>query len=208
MDGIEIERFKRLQQLYLATELENKRKKGKKGKSVKVEVTVEKENKRKCTIRIGNILLESELSFHECPLTIDAFRNVKLKVKGETMLENVEVGQSIWTIQNGWDRVKGSVLEDDYSIITEKGELYCLDGKLKKDDVHPSAFICNPFDINDKPPIEFKEGEIIMVSDMVTKWKPAVFNKACGERFKVKTFSGCIESWPFARKLTDKEKGL
>jgi len=59
-------------------------------------------------------------------------------------LSKVKVGDSIWTIQEGWTEVKDNKNNAYYPIRTEYN-CYTLDGKSSTDDQHPSAFLTNPF---------------------------------------------------------------
>lgn len=79
-------------------------------------------------------------------------------------LSNVKVGDTIWTIHNGFTEVKEIRLSDIYSIKT-KIYSYTFDGKNQKLDKHPSAFTKNPFEN-----VGFQE-RWLMVSNDKLKWR-------------------------------------
>jgi len=58
-------------------------------------------------------------------------------------LSKVKVGDSIWTIQEGWTKVKN--IFDGCLPIRTKYNSYNLDGTYYTKDQHPSAFLTNPF---------------------------------------------------------------
>jgi hypothetical protein len=60
-------------------------------------------------------------------------------------LSNVKVGDTIWTIHNGFAEVKEIRLSDIYPIKT-KIYSYAINGKNPKLDKYPSAFLSNPFE--------------------------------------------------------------
>jgi len=64
-------------------------------------------------------------------------------------LSKVKVGDSIWTIQEGWTEVIDNDKFVTYQIRTKK-QLYTSDGKYRDTDHHPSAFLTNPFDLEPK----------------------------------------------------------
>jgi len=56
-------------------------------------------------------------------------------------LSKVKVGDSIWTIQEGWAEVK-KVFTNDFET---KNHAYYFNGKRLSNNQHPSAFLTNPF---------------------------------------------------------------
>ena len=60
-------------------------------------------------------------------------------------LSKVKVGDKIWTIQDGWTKVIKIDDEEPHFIIDTTNETYTIDGKSKRGDKHPSAFLEYPF---------------------------------------------------------------
>jgi len=91
-------------------------------------------------------------------------------------LSNVEVGDWIWTIKEGWLRVRDIVSCIDYAIRTI-GESYTIDGKRHVSDRYPSAFTEPPDCLNAEPkPCEFKKGDKVLVRDFNnTSWRRRYF---------------------------------
>jgi len=81
-------------------------------------------------------------------------------------LSGVQVGDWIWTIQEGWEKVvatKGVL--NSYPIET-RAATYTLDGKSYLNAEYPSAFIEPPEEFNAVPkPCEFKKGDRVLVGD-------------------------------------------
>ena len=74
----------------------------------------------------------------------------------------MEVGDYIYTCSDGWVKITDLYLYEN-SLVTNTNETYTLTGKTHHDDVYPSAWVSNPFDINDKPPYQFKDGDEVRV---------------------------------------------
>jgi len=92
-------------------------------------------------------------------------------------LSKVKVGDSIWTIQEGWTKVSDNKDSKYYPIRTEN-ETYTLDGRLSTDDQHPSAFLTNPFEGYKVDEAFIKEAYQSACSDWKAKLKdkfPEVF---------------------------------
>ena len=117
-------------------------------------------------------------------------------------LSELKVGDWCWTIKNGWTRLvephnKGGGFSCGDRCYYEDGS-YCAGDK------NPSLYTYNPFDENDKPPCEFKKGEIIMVKDYGGDvFKPMKFYSFDGEHY----IGWNRAKWDMARKLTPKERG-
>jgi hypothetical protein len=62
----------------------------------------------------------------------------------KTDLSKVEVGDKIWTIEEGWTKVVDIDLDSKHPIET-RNNTYALDGKVNVGDKHPSAFLEYPF---------------------------------------------------------------
>lgn len=60
-------------------------------------------------------------------------------------LREVKVGDRIWTIHEGWTKVIKIDNDEPYYVIDTENETYTIDGKSKKGDKHPSAFLEYPF---------------------------------------------------------------
>ena len=60
-------------------------------------------------------------------------------------LSKVKVGDRIWTVQDGWVKVK-SVNHSSYYPIFDGNSSFTLDGKFSRSHHHPSAFTFNPFE--------------------------------------------------------------
>jgi len=58
-------------------------------------------------------------------------------------LSNVKVGDSIWTIQEGFEKV--TEIDKSKHPIRTKSCCYTLKGQVYEDDIYPSAFLTNPF---------------------------------------------------------------
>ena len=87
------------------------------------------------------------------------------------MLRDVKTGDWIFTIRNGYERTV-STTSVIWPIATTK-DSYARDGKVYTGNAYPSAWRYNPFDPDDKPPVEFMEGEIVMVrtpTKIITSW--------------------------------------
>ncbi len=84
-------------------------------------------------------------------------------------LSGVKVGDWIWTIRDGWTKVKCRVKDTHigYPVETES-EQYTVDGKYVSDDTYPSAFLEPPecFCETEPKPCEFKKGQRVLV------WEP------------------------------------
>ena len=78
----------------------------------------------------------------------------------ESNLANCKEGDYIYTCRAGWVRVIDKNID---RIEVETKELYTMSGTVHHADISPSAWISNPFDINDKPPYQFKEGDEVRV---------------------------------------------
>jgi hypothetical protein len=118
------------------------------------------------------------------------------------MLRDTRVGQKIFTIRDGWTKVTNIYPERVYSIRVESCSLYTLEGKYSESDLHPSAWTYNPFDPEDKPPCEFKVGEVIAVSANKKCWWYATFIGMDGELYMT-----TYRADKYARKLTSEERG-
>jgi hypothetical protein len=60
-------------------------------------------------------------------------------------LSKVKVGGRIWTIQKGWVQVISIDNDEPYYVIDTENETYTIDGKSKRGDKYPSAFLEYPF---------------------------------------------------------------
>lgn len=59
-------------------------------------------------------------------------------------LSKVKVGDKIWTIREGWTKVKRITIGKTFPIDTND-KCYTIDGKIYSDDKYPSAFLEYPF---------------------------------------------------------------
>ena len=75
-------------------------------------------------------------------------------------LNSCREGDYIYSCSDGWVKV-----EDLYekNLETNTNGIYTLDGKGHYTDLYPSAWISNPFNPDDKPPYQFKEGDEVRV---------------------------------------------
>lgn len=129
----------------------------------------------------------------------------KEKPKMKNDFSNVKVGDCIFTVAEGWDKVTNVNLDaGDWAIRTENMS-YDLRGHHMASNKHPSAWTYDPFEDTD-PPLYFRPGEVIAVRDLKTDlWGYDVFKKYS----RIKTYGYICEElcWNYARKLTDKERG-
>jgi hypothetical protein len=93
-------------------------------------------------------------------------------------LSSVDVGDWIWTIQEGRTKIKDIKHDSIYSIVTQNGS-YTLRGKCHNFDQYHSAFTEPPACFNAEPkPCEFKKGQRVLVRDHPsTPWKRRYFAK-------------------------------
>jgi len=66
----------------------------------------------------------------------------------------------IYTCSDGWVKVQDLY---ENNLETDRNGIYTMDGKGHYTDLYPSAWVYNPFNINDQPPCEFKEGDEVIV---------------------------------------------
>lgn len=118
-------------------------------------------------------------------------------------LSNVKIGDTIWTIQNGFVKVIMINPTETYSIVTNI-DSYTIKGFMFKKDKFPSAFTKNPFKEKD-----FKE-RWMMVSEEGTCWvKRKVFMKknghviswSCAETKKGVKKEICTHPWKYAMEI-------
>lgn len=118
-------------------------------------------------------------------------------------LSNIKIGDSIWTIQNGFTKVIKINPKHTYSIVTNIGR-YTIEGFISINDKFPSAFTKNPFKEKD-----FKE-RWMMVSEEGTNWlKRKVFMKknghviswSCAETKKAVKKEICSHPWKYAMEI-------
>ena len=81
-------------------------------------------------------------------------------------LSKVEVGDKIWTIQDGWIEVTSIERDVNYQILTHRNS-YTIDGKILKHHKYPSAFLEYPFK---EQPIE-KDTLVYYRDDEEESWK-------------------------------------
>ena len=120
-------------------------------------------------------------------------------------LTNVKVGDSIWTIHNGYAEVKGIILRDTYPIKT-KIYTYSLNGKCQKLDKHPSAFTKNPFENTG-----FQERWMMVKNDGSTWFKRKAFMQKNGKFitwFSAETDeevlnTECTSRWVYAKEIEE-----
>lgn len=135
----------------------------------------------------------------------------EVKMNNNNDLSNVEVGDYIWTIQFGWDKVIG-VMGTSYPISTDH-DSYTIDGKQASWNKHPSAWLKPPECFNAEPkPCEFKKGDKVLVSNSLDAdletWIKAYFSHATGgdyvcvylEGMTEWSSDGAVERWNFCQK--------
>jgi len=119
------------------------------------------------------------------------------------MLKDVKVGDWIFSIIAGWEKVIEIISTYEFPVRTEKCS-FTPGGFSGLKHKHPSAWPYNPFDLKEKPPCEFKKGEVIMVADRIrTPDTSCIFAEVKGGLYRDVDGVG----WKYARKLTAKEKG-
>ena len=98
---------------------------------------------------------------------MSGFRPITTKeeMNMEICLRKCKVGDWIWTIQCGWEKVVHIEDDNDYPVKIIGGGSITLNGLRNINDKHPSAFLTNPFDPEDQPPCEFIKGQVIAVWD-------------------------------------------
>ena len=87
-------------------------------------------------------------------------------------LSNVKVGDTIWTIQDGYEEVTAV---GDYNIETQN-YFYNFDGKYQEGDKHPSAFLSNPFEN-----VGFQERWMMVSNDQIVWHKRKVLIQKNGK---------------------------
>ena len=133
-------------------------------------------------------------------------------------LSKVVEGDYIWTIAEGWVKVRRTIpifhsqASNEHPIETVGDYTYSLDGKLYINDKYPSAFTIPPKEFNPGPkPCEFKKGDRVMVQDEEDDdwWCKRYFIKYDGKHFIVSMdsigWSGELENWDKCRKPTNEE---
>jgi len=114
-------------------------------------------------------------------------------------LKDKKVGDWVYHIIYGWFKL--SATRSDGLIANDV--LYMVDGKKSTLDINPIIYTLNPFDPEELPPCEFKEGEVFMADDH-GDWCPKIFNNM--------TKDGLFRDvdnrwWERARKQTPEERG-
>jgi hypothetical protein len=102
-------------------------------------------------------------------------------------LSKVQVGDRIWTIQQGWVTVESVDYHETYPI-SAGNQCHTIDGKHRTSDTFPSAFTFNPFE----QPQPF-EGYWAMVSH-----KPINEDNKGVKRFVFMEKNGMFYAWNFA----------
>ena len=67
-----------------------------------------------------------------------------------------KVGDNVWTIQNGWEKVIEITTSDIYPVVTA-GDNYTEEGRLYNGAKHPSLFSYDPLN-GTEPPVEYVVG--------------------------------------------------
>jgi len=88
-------------------------------------------------------------------------------------LTGVKKGQTIWTIGEGFVEVEKIDAEDYYSIITETGRSYTLDGKVDRNEINPSAFVEYPFEVN---PYHFLISLVVSLISLIISIAALIYN--------------------------------
>jgi len=130
------------------------------------------------------------------------------KMKDNSNLSNVKVGDYIWTIVSGWTAVDDRTGDH---IITNNGCDYFSDG-TSGNEKYPSAFTKPPKCFNAEPnPCEFKKGDRVRVSNSLgadlETWIKAYFSHATRDYVCVYpegmtewSSDGSVERWGFCQK--------
>ena len=87
-------------------------------------------------------------------------------------LSKVKVGDKIWTIVDGWQKVTSITNSVTYPISTGSVNPYTIDGKIDENDKYPSAFLENPFK---EQPIE-KDTLVYYRDDELESWKVGYYS--------------------------------
>ncbi len=114
-------------------------------------------------------------------------------------LSNVQVGDYIFTIQDGWAKVEEIDHSNTYGI-SISGYRYTMDGKYNKKDKYPSAFTEPPSGFNAGPkPSRFKKGDRVLVRDHANvPWRRRYFAGENPNRYhkeKFGTFADGADEW-------------
>jgi len=119
--------------------------------------------------------------------------------------KDVQTGDWVFTTHDGWMRVSAAVVKADYTVKagphSYNRDGYCID-------THhcPTAWTYNPFAKNDKPPCEFKVGEVIAIrDDSDDAWNYRKFVSM--DIMKHHTYKTPHARWKYARGLTPQERG-
>jgi len=121
--------------------------------------------------------------------------------------KDVKVGDWVFHKNFGWRKLDNiSGMYSEYPLIVS-GNSYNMDGKISKSDKYPTLLLHNPFDPHDKPPCEFKEGEVVMVKNRESGvWSLDIFRRY---DYKLeRPYVTLYNRYFFARKLNSVERGL
>ena len=78
-------------------------------------------------------------------------------------LSNAKVGDWIWTIKSGWNRIE-EIKNNSFYPISAGGYTYTFNGKFDENDAASSAFLIPPTEFcSDPPPCEFRRGDKVIV---------------------------------------------
>ena len=131
-------------------------------------------------------------------------------------LSKVKVGDWVCTAQHGWCKVKTKNKDDCYyqvgiEIGIENKEVkydsYTLNGLHNTTDTYPTCFPADQVPeeyvvLFGPPPVEFKDGEPVWVSDDETVWCPRVFKEFQDGRYYTYGIDA-PGSWKYCRKWED-----
>ena len=130
----------------------------------------------------------------------------------------MKVGDWVWTVQEGWVRVK-EINKDasaSFAIGTEEN-WFTREGRLSVHDKYPSLFLTPPAGFDAEPkPCEFKDGDRVSVRDnSLDEWKRAYFleytdNNTPSYRcyaYDKWLSDGATENWCYCKKWEGEESG-
>lgn len=125
-------------------------------------------------------------------------------------LSKSKVGDWVLTTQAGWAQI---ILINDYDEVEvrypKRTELFNRDGKLYDEDPYPTCFPADQvppqlLELYGPPPVEFKDGEPVWVSDDEKIWYPRVFEREFGGQFVAYEAGNLYKPWKYCRKWEDK----
>ena len=113
-------------------------------------------------------------------------------------LNSCSAGDYIYTCSDGWVKVENLY---ENNLETDRNGVYTKDGKGHYTDLYPSTWTYNPFNPDDKPPREFKDGdEVIVWQSSLTQKRKRIF--ACMKGNKYVCYDSGQTKWTSGGEVT------